>query len=53
MTLAAPDKTNFSTVFINNTQNEKTFAIKTSDLNLSVDALHIWTTGHGRLPEAG
>lgn len=38
MTLAAPDKTNFSTVFINNTQNEKTFAIKTSDLNLSVDA---------------
>ena len=44
MTLAAPDKTNFSTVFINNTQNEKTFAIKTSDLNLSVDALHIWTT---------
>lgn len=44
MTLAAPDKTNFSTVFINNTQNEKTFAIKTSDLKLSVDALHIWTT---------
>ena len=44
MTLAAPDKTNFSTVFINNTQNEKTFAVKTSDLNLSVDALHIWTT---------
>ncbi len=44
MTLASPDKKDFSTVFINNTRNEKTFAIKTSDLDLSVDALHIWTT---------
>ena len=44
MTLAAPDKSNFSTVFINNTQNEKTFAIKISDMGVTVDALHVWTT---------
>ena len=45
MTLAAPDKKNFSTVFINNTQNEKTFAIKVADdMDISVEALHVWTT---------
>ena len=45
MTLAAPDKKNFSTVFINNTRNEKTFAIKVADdMDISVKALHVWTT---------
>ena len=45
MTLAAPDKTDFSTVFINNTQNEKTFAVKIADdMDISVKALHVWTT---------
>ena len=44
MTLAAPDKENFSTVFINNTRNEKTFAVKLSDMDIAVDALHVWTT---------
>lgn len=45
MTLAAPDKKDFSTVFINNTQNEKTFAIKVADdMDISVMALHVWTT---------
>ena len=45
MTLAAPDKKDFSTVFINNTQNEKTFAVKIADdMDISVKALHVWTT---------
>ena len=44
MTLAAPDKQNFSTVFVNNTSNEKTFAVKLSDMALKAEALHIWTT---------
>ena len=44
MTLAAPDKQNFSTVFVNNTRNEKTFAVKLSDMALKAEALHIWTT---------
>ena len=44
MTLAAPDKKNFSTVFINNTRNEKTFAIKLSDMDVTANALHVWTT---------
>ena len=45
MTLAAPDKKDFSTVFINNTRNEKTFAIKVADdMDISVKALHVWTT---------
>ncbi len=45
MTLAAPDKKDFSTVFINNTRNEKTFAVKIADdMDLSVNALHVWTT---------
>ena len=45
MTLAAPDKKDFSTVFINNTRNEKTFAVKIADdMDISVKALHVWTT---------
>ena len=45
MTLAAPDKKDFSTVFMNNTRNEKTFAIKVADdMDISVKALHVWTT---------
>ena len=45
MTLAAPDKKDFSTVFINNTQNEKTFAVKIADdMDISVKTLHVWTT---------
>ena len=45
MTLAAPDKKNFSTVFINNTRNEKTFAVKIADdMDISAKALHVWTT---------
>ena len=44
MTLAAPDKQNFSTVFVNNPSNEKTFAVKLSDMALKAEALHIWTT---------
>ena len=44
MTLAAPDKQNFSTVFINNTRNEKTFAIKLSEMDVAANALHVWTT---------
>lgn len=45
MTLAAPDKKDFSVIFVNNTQNEKTFKITTKDLAVASDAvLKIWTT---------
>ena len=44
LTMASPDKTDFSTVFINNTQNEKTYYIKTEDMALSTDTLNLWET---------
>ena len=44
--MASPDKTDFSTVFINNTQNEKTYYIKTEDMALSTDTLNLWETAH-------
>ncbi len=53
MTLAAPDKTNFSTVFVNNTRNDKTFAIKVSDMNVAVNALHVWTTATNSYMQPG
>ena len=54
MTLAAPDKQDFSTVFINNTQNEKTFAVKVADdMDISVDALNVWTTETDNYLQAG
>ena len=45
MTLAAPDGTDFSTVFINNTQNAKTFRITSEGLKVAGDAkLRVWET---------
>ena len=45
MTLAAPDKSEFSTVFVNNTRNSKTFLIKAEDLGVNEEQdLTIWTT---------
>ena len=45
LTLAAPDKTNFSTVIVNNTQNPKTFCVSTENMSLAENAaLHIWET---------
>ncbi len=44
LTLAAPDKTNFSTIFVNNTRNDKTFKIAAKNLALTTDTLDIWVT---------
>ena len=45
MTLAAPDKEDFSIIFVNNTKNEKTFKITVEDMAVaSGTALKIWTT---------
>ena len=45
MTLAAPDGSNFSTVFVNNTENAKKFYIKLNDMdNLSSSSLRLWVT---------
>ena len=44
MTMAAPDKSDFSVVFVNNTQNEKKFHITAEDMKLSTDKLHFWLT---------
>lgn len=44
MTFASPDKKNFSTVFVNNTRNQKTFALEAKDLELTADKLNLWVT---------
>ena len=45
LTLAAPDKTDFSVVVVNNTQNAKTFRITADGLNVADDAqLRVWAT---------
>lgn len=45
MTLASPDKKDFSVVMVNNTQNAKTFFISAEDMALSADAsLNLWVT---------
>ena len=45
LTLVSPDKSDFSVVFVNNTQNQKTFRIKAEDLDVEANsALHVWTT---------
>ncbi|MBO5303026.1 MAG: fibronectin type III domain-containing protein [Lachnospiraceae bacterium] len=45
MTLAAPDKSDFSVVFVNNTQNEKVFTITTENMEAVEDKdLQFWLT---------
>ena len=45
LTMADPDKKNFSTVFVNNTQNAKTFAISTENMELAEgQQLYTWVT---------
>ncbi len=45
MTLAAPDKKNFSVVFVNNTRNTKYFRINETDLDVADDqTLNFWLT---------
>ena len=44
MTLASPDKKDFSVVIVNNTQNAKSFLIKEQDMAISVDKLNLWVT---------
>ncbi|MCI8489168.1 MAG: hypothetical protein HFJ04_02770 [Lachnospiraceae bacterium] len=45
MTLAAPDKSDFSVVFVNNTRNEKAFYIKTEGMDTAAAKdLHYWVT---------
>ena len=45
MTLAAPDKSDYSVVFINNTRNEKSYRIRAVDMNVAADAqLQVWET---------
>lgn len=44
MTLASPDKKDFSVVFVNNTKNQKSFFIDTEDMAVTTNALHLWVT---------
>ena len=45
MTLAAPDKSDFSTVIVNDSQYTKTYRIKAEDMNLGDDAtMELWET---------
>ncbi len=45
MTLASPNKKDFSVIFVNNTRNQKTFKITAQDMAVASDAaLKIWTT---------
>ena len=44
MTLASPDKKNFSVVIVNNTRNARTFKIADDDMDLSTDTLNLWVT---------
>lgn len=44
MTLASPDKKDFSVVIVNNTKNEKSFRISAQDMNVSAEKLNLWVT---------
>ena len=44
ITIASPDKKDFSVVLLNNTQNEKKYSIKARDLDLTADSLNLWET---------
>lgn len=44
MTLASPDKKNFSVVIVNNTQNEKSFHISAQDMDVTAEKLNLWVT---------
>ncbi len=44
MTLASPDKKDFSVVIVNNTRNAKSFLIQEQDMDLSADKLNFWVT---------
>lgn len=45
LTLAAPDKSDFSVVFVNNTRSEKVFTITAEDMQVTADQkLAVWTT---------
>jgi hypothetical protein len=44
LTLASPDKKDFSVVFVNNTRNPKSFFINTQDMAVTADSLHFWLT---------
>ena len=45
VTIASPDKKDFSVVFMNNTRNEKKFCIRTKDMpEAAAGSLHLWET---------
>ena len=45
MTLVSPDKSDFSVVFVNNTQNAKTFYLSTEDMaEAAAKDLNLWVT---------
>jgi len=44
MTLASPDKENFSVVFVNNTKNEKKLFVTAEDMAYTGDTLNFWLT---------
>ncbi|MCI9530595.1 MAG: hypothetical protein HFH38_02395 [Lachnospiraceae bacterium] len=44
LTLASPDKKDFSVVFVNNTKNAKSFFINTQDMAVTAKALRFWLT---------
>ncbi len=44
LTLAAPDKTAFTTLLVNDSKHEKNYRIKTENMKLSSDELQVWET---------
>jgi hypothetical protein len=44
LTLAAPDKSNFSTVFINDSGSSRTYKIQVSNMTLASKSLELWET---------
>ncbi len=44
ITIASPDKKDFSVVLLNNTQNEKKYLIKARDMETTADSLNLWET---------
>ncbi len=44
ITIASPDKKDFSVVLLNNTQNEKKYLIQARDMETTADSLNLWET---------
>ena len=44
ITMASPDRKEFSVVLLNNTRNEKKYLIRARDMDVTADSLNLWET---------